>query len=356
MTYRFKDIRSLELEITSNCNAACPQCPRNYYGGETAEDLPLISWTLQDLQKILPLDLVRQLEFVYFCGTYGDPMFNRDIVRMCEWLKKHNVNLRIGIHTNGSVGRKESYSRLAVLVDFIGFAIDGLEDTNAIYRRKTCWQTIMKNAGAFIDHGGQAHWDFIVFEHNQHQVDQARELSQQLKFATFNVKKTYRFFNKSHELVPKVSVFNNKMQKIYEIKPPSLSHYQNKSIEPIKYIDKKHFMQKVQISCNNLKKNKIYIGADGYVFPCGWLHDRMYGIESENTCDRVKLTEMMQHIGGEQLANCFHSSLQSIVDGAWFKAIQARWSSDDRLERCAWICGDQMHFLQEQNELLNRDW
>ena len=78
MRYEFKKIESLQLEISSNCNASCPQCPRNFYGGKTVEDLPLITWTLNDLQQILTTQFVQQLKFVYFCGTYGDPMINKD--------------------------------------------------------------------------------------------------------------------------------------------------------------------------------------------------------------------------------------------------------------------------------------
>jgi len=241
------------------------------------------------------------------------------------------------------------------LANFIGFGIDGLEDTNAIYRRKTQWKTIMKNASAFIKNGGRAHWDFIVFEHNQHQVEQARELSQQMGFQTFNIKKTYRFFNKSHELVPSLDVLDDNMQKIYEIRPPSQPRYQNNSMKSIKFIDKKDYVKQAQISCRHLKKNHVYIGADGYVFPCGWLHDRMYGIESLHTQDRSRLANMMQDIGGAHLANCFHSSLESIIDGAWFKSIQDQWSAAHRLERCAWICGDH-NLINEQNELLQYDW
>ena len=57
-------------------------------------------------------------------------------------------------------------------IDLIGengyarFAIDGLEDTNHIYRRNTDWVKIVQNATAYIAAGGRAEWDFIVFAHN----------------------------------------------------------------------------------------------------------------------------------------------------------------------------------------------
>jgi MoaA/NifB/PqqE/SkfB family radical SAM enzyme len=355
MRYTYKDIKSLQLEITSNCNAACPQCPRNYHGGNTISELPLITWTLSDLKKILDKNFLKQLKFVYFCGTYGDPMFNKDIVNMCHWLKNHNPFLAIGIHTNGGLGSSRDYHALAQLVKFMSFGIDGLEKTNSIYRRNTVWSKIMKNAKTFIGAGGQAHWDFIVFEHNQHEVDQARLLSDQLGFKTFNVKKTYRFFNKSHDIVPYVNVHNTDNKKIYEIHPTTIEKFSNKSIEKIKSLEKKIYVDNTKITCKHLEKQEIYIGSDGYVFPCGWLHDRLYGIESQQTPDRAKIYEMMEKIGGKHLANCFQTPLESIVDGLWFQAIQESWSSD-RLERCAWLCGDTINVIEEQNEFLQYDF
>ena len=40
--------------------------------------------------------------------------------------------------------------------------------------------------------GGHAQWDFIVFRHNQHQVERAQQLSREWGFSKFQVKKTAR--------------------------------------------------------------------------------------------------------------------------------------------------------------------
>jgi len=70
------EVKSLQLEITNLCNAACPQCPRNYFGGKTLPTLPLKNWTLQEFKNAIPLEEFSSLEKVYFCGTYGDPFSN----------------------------------------------------------------------------------------------------------------------------------------------------------------------------------------------------------------------------------------------------------------------------------------
>ena len=46
---------------------------------------------------------------------------------------------------------------------------------------------------SFIEAGGRARWDFLVFDFNEHQVDEARKLSEEWGFEKFIVKKSSRF-------------------------------------------------------------------------------------------------------------------------------------------------------------------
>ena len=58
----------LRLQI---CNAACPMCARNDFGGKTKEDLELDEWSKDDIDKIF--GQFPNLENVMSCGTHGDP-------------------------------------------------------------------------------------------------------------------------------------------------------------------------------------------------------------------------------------------------------------------------------------------
>ena len=347
MKYGYDQIRSIELEISTLCNASCPQCPRNIWGGRTIESLPLVSWSLEQLQTALEPNFVRQLDMIYFCGTYGDPMANRSILPMTEWLRSVNPKIKLGIHTNGGIGTVDTYHQLAKSVDFVAFGIDGLSDTNHLYRRNVVWDKLMKNITAFINSGGYAVWDFIVFRHNQHQVDQAREISRQLRFSEFNVKKTGRFFNKSHEMVENVRVLDTDGKFEYIIEPPD-APYVNQAYSVLKQIDFEHYVNSTKISCYWKNHNMLYIGADGFVFPCGFLHDRLYGIEAEQTPDQEKIWSMMGRVGGSKFANVFETKLRDIVDGAWFDQIQKSWTQD-RLQRCGLMCGSDVNLLADQN-------
>ena len=108
-------------------------------------------------------------------------MMNPDIVQLTELFNSSNVT------TNGSCGRVDTYSNLARLGVQMTFSIDGLEDTNHIYRQDVVWSKVMERAKAFINAGGIAHWKFVVFKHNVHQIQSADRLSKKMGFASFEV-------------------------------------------------------------------------------------------------------------------------------------------------------------------------
>jgi MoaA/NifB/PqqE/SkfB family radical SAM enzyme len=341
----------LEWEITTACNAACPQCPRNYYGGSTWHTLPIVQNSLIWAKQYLPVDFIQRLRRIDFCGTYGDPIVNNELIDIVLWLLKVNPDLNITIKTNGSIRDSVWWAKLATTLGSNGsvfFGIDGLENTNHLYRKNTNFNKIIENATAFIKAGGIAHWSYIVFKHNEHQVDAAKQLSTDLGFANFNVKLTGRFFNKNHEIVKNVLVYNSKNQPEYTIELPTRTKYVNMAYSEIDQVN-----SNTEIKCKCKTLNRIYLSAEGYVFPCGWLHDRMYGHEAEQHPDHQKLENLFDLAGGKHLANIVHTNIDNIINGAWFKTIQDSWSNHDtKLDRCQIMCGNTADLIGNQNKLL----
>lgn len=354
--YKLDEIKTVEWEITNRCNASCPQCPRNNYGGKVVNSLTMHDVTLVQAQSMLPLSLMTNLETVYFCGTYGDPAVNRELLEICKWLKQHN--LKIGIHTNGGIQKPDWWAELASILttdDFVVFSIDGLEDTNHIYRIGVFWNKLLDNIKSFISAGGVAHWDYIVFKHNEHQVEQAKELSEQLGFAKFNYKKTSRFINKKHEVVDQWPVLDKKDNLLYYLELPENKKYLNQQISLYQQLVEQYgsfenYAMNTCITCFHDKTQKIYIGADGYVFPCGWLHDRIYGIEAEAHPDHQRLFSLFDQAGGKERVNLYHNTLERIVNTDWFPVLERSWTNVGRLSRCGTQCGEHFNPVGAQNE------
>lgn len=198
----------LQIEPTTSCALACPQCAR--YHEESIN--PLMTHAellLEDIKQLCPLEWVKTLEKMFLCGNYGEPAAAQDCLKILNWFKEVNPDIVLGVNTSGSLHNKLWWIKLAKILngplDYVVFSIDGLEDTNHIYRRKSSWNKIIDNALAFINAGGSAHWDMLVFEHNKHQVDQAEQLARNLGFSWFRTKYTDRIVSNKIQWLKKVS-------------------------------------------------------------------------------------------------------------------------------------------------------
>ena len=64
----------LKLDITTRCNAGCPQCHRtNLTGLKAHEWLPDIVWSLDQFKRAFPVQVAKHIYNYNICGTWGDP-------------------------------------------------------------------------------------------------------------------------------------------------------------------------------------------------------------------------------------------------------------------------------------------
>ena len=216
------------------------------------------------------------------------------------------------MNTNGSAQNELFWSTLAKLNVVIRFGIDGLDDTHCLYRIGTDWNKIIKNATVFIDNGGYAIWDMLVFEHNKHQVDACRDLSQQLGFKEFYSKNTSRFKD------DKLNVIDKQGRTIHVLYPTNRS---------------KQILTDTTgsvVNCKVAKEKNLYIGASGNVSPCCWLELSSAPIHNPNRID------YMDKIG--KYPNLHESTLSEIFDSGFFNMIQDTWSCNP-LKECSKQCG-----------------
>jgi len=363
MIYDYQDINTVHLEITDKCNASCPMCGRNKFGGPENEHLPQTELSLADIQQIMPEDFVRRLNRLYMCGNYGDPIVANDTLEVFAWLREINPNIKLGIHTNASARTPAWWTNLGKLLsrkgDYAKFGLDGLADTNHIYRRGTNWQKIMDNAQAFIDAGGIAQWEFIVFKHNEHQIEDARRLSEQMGFQQFRTKKTGRFFSNT-KLQGKDSqpVWSRNGMVEYHIEKPDNAEYHNDSlVNEQSLVDQfgsmQGYLDQTCVKCKVSEDKSLYISAEGLAMPCCWTANQLYVWYWPYKQSEIwKLLDYdTDHV------NAIKNPLESIVNGSYFNKIADSWSqpsiTDGKLRVCAKTCGsgfDQFGSQFKQNE------
>ena len=252
-------MKQIHVEASTYCNSRCPLCPRNSYGYNVKGVYPEIHLQVGKFKEALKK--IPGYEFVYFNGHLGDPMMNPNIVELTE-----QTNCLTSVTTNGSIGTKDSWIKLAKNNIRVNFSIDGLEDTNHLYRQDVNWNKIMERVRWFIDAGGHATWKWITFRHNKHQVEQAKELSKQLGFKELYTDEQGRNYgpaldregNVSHWILPAEG----------DEKP--VPYDAQAGIQRYKETHANFFPEEkiYNIQCEHLMNNDTYINAKGEVGPC----------------------------------------------------------------------------------------
>jgi MoaA/NifB/PqqE/SkfB family radical SAM enzyme len=336
--FKFSQIKQVHLEITNNCQASCSMCSRNISGGLPNDLIKVHNWSLEDFKTIMNPTLLSQLHGYYFCGTFGDPMLNDNLIEMCRYSTEVAPNVQIAIHTNGSARSTKWWTELAQALPndhFVVFALDGLADTQALYRVGTDFNKIIKNAKAFIDAGGKAEWCFIKFKHNEHQVEEARQMAKELGFAEFRLKNSSRFI-----IEPKKAVLNKDGQVTHYIEPATDT--------PLTFIDRKaiaaykEIVADSDINCKAQNDREIYIDAYKDFYPCCWIANIPYTpvLDDESANVRFEMKkqhdDLMSKIG---TYNVLERPLEEIIDS---EAFQTMWEDNwgkDKLIVCARSCG-----------------
>ena len=177
----------LEIELTTKCTLGCPACPRNH-SDDLKENWDVGHLDTNIIKKFADDPADRGYLFV---GCYGDPIYHPDFIEIMRYYTDRNK--RFTVHTNGSFKKQKWWNELASINwsrrQRFTFSVDGLEDTNHIYRIRADWKSIM--AGMQImgalpkDRKPWLLWKYLVFPYNEHQVEEARALAMELGFDDF---------------------------------------------------------------------------------------------------------------------------------------------------------------------------
>ncbi len=323
------NVTEIDLECTTFCNLKCPECNRTLDKDYVSSILNTTHITLENCKTwFKPTELIN-LTDVRFCGAIDEALMNPELTDILDFfLDEFNSVNYIDIRTNGAVRTPAFWTNLVNHLPtkhVIVFGLDGLEDTNHIYRVGAKWEKIINNAKAFISAGGNASWQFIEFEHNKHQIEEAKQLAKELGFKEFRlVSSTRPTMTENLEHIrkdDKVSALSNRKNKDFDkwmvkqgrlndntsikkkkpkIKEQSWAKMNEKdtksSVQEITLVKKDQVKLKTVIHCENqghgrgISGNRILINALAQVTPCCFLNgyfQHPYGYNK----NKIKLEE-----------------------------------------------------------------
>lgn len=357
--YELSDIKSIHLEITQRCQARCPMCDRNENGGAVNKHINLDELTLDDCKTIFPPEFIKQLNVMYMCGNLGDPIIAQDTLEIFKYFREHNPTMWLSMNTNAGARTAEWWTELASVFNKKGaviFSVDGLIDTNHIYRQGVNWSIVETSMKAFIAAGGRARWDFLVFDYNEHQVDEARRMSEEWGFEKFIAKKTGRFIDSSSKKKEKHTIKDRKGKDVAELSKPSNEKYQNAALNKQttiieKYGNMDNYYDAVPIKCKVKDEGNLFITAEGLALPCCWTAGRMY--KWWNQDPKVEqVWDFIDGVGGKDAIDASKHGLQKVFDSGIFTQIEESWKQpsckDGKLKVCSMKCGIEFDPFTEQ--------
>lgn len=296
------DVGRVQIEITNYCNAACPLCERAKLDKSILNNQHL---RLEDLEKWFGNSEWKRLEIIDLCGSSDEPTINPEIVEIIKFFQTLNNKVMVTVATNGGtrnekfwkeLGEISSHGRLKVI-----FGIDGLEDTNHIYRRNVKWEILDRNVKAFISNGGNAAWQFIVFEHNKHQTEEAYHKSKEYGFKNFKLRQSNR--SEVKDIVPSTD-FKHISNSTSRIKDRCLIKRDSAKVlcsAKVKKGQRRNF--------HSLLAN-MYVNFQGYLTPCCWMGTQ------------VGLTELWEYSEIDpKFHSLYHYSIDEIIAGPMWKSI-----------------------------------
>ena len=382
--FQYNTLNKIHIELSSLCNSICPNCPRYYQNSpnEIPELIPQ-SISIENFKKWFPPQTMSKINLLLLCGNHGDPVTCKDLLPIMEYcyetLPKDGA---VQMHTNGGMKSTKIWSRIGeIYANRPGwkmiFSIDGLEDTNHIYRRNVNWTKLMANVKAYTQHGGNSDWEFLIFQHNEHQIEEAKRLSKEIGIRNFSPKIAHGLDDgKNFATMP---ALNKEGKTDYHIYPPrekknKVNYIAEDNSDKIT-VKNKEFNQIRTMNMDSPKAYKpgtsgldrlgkqelkelddtvirprchkeVFVSAAGFITPCCWIGLLVPFVDDERKVsgffEHHQLKEKMMTIGLEKF-NLHNDTLENILDENRLNEVYSNdWNKTTacgKLQACTKTCG-----------------
>ena len=341
------------LDISTYCNAGCPQCHRTNPNGLSKEGwLPLIQWDLDMFKKAFPPSEMMRIKIFKFCGTWGDPVMCKDLDKIFAYIID-NSNTLISMDTNGSIRNADWWwdigvkcrSRLEVIFD-----IDGInQEMHEKYRRFTHLSKVLENMNMLSQTTSLVKSQTILFKHNQEYKSEIKKLV------------------KAHGSIAHAFVISDRFRGenirsfINEHGEEDYLEAADREVLPDGIIagsTDRH--NSYEIKCRwALPRNEIVVNPDGQIMPCCFhanahfwqRHDPAYK-NSNRMALNLNPVYSEDYNTNLKSYNILHTKLSEILNSDWFtQTLPNSIKGNDPIAQCVRNCSNRQKKTHQIREL-----
>lgn len=286
-------------------------------------------------QNQIGADVVKQIRKITFCGNDGDPIYCKELIEICQWLKTVNPEIQLVLITNGSYRSKAWWQDLGHVLthrDEIHWSLDGWDHgSNIQYRVNSDWSSIETGIHAFQTTNTDTYkvWAAIAFRFNQDHLSHMQDLASEMHMDLFQLTKSTKFgihypdaYGTDDPLCPDRSLVSSTHR--FERTIARLTD-KIRPEEPLKsmFWQRAQQLQKEQIHpgvC--LIGNKgVFLNSRGEFYPCCWTANRY----SHN---------QHWHDLAQQRFNLWQSSFADIINDDFWKNEFLKFDSLECRTKC----------------------
>jgi len=171
----------------------CPHCARVVYdeNNQVLATNPILpgneQLNISVIENLANSPLITEETVVRLSGAFSDPLMHPHLLELVEAIYNHMPYVHLRITTNGG-SRTPAYVRKVadVLAKWpnwktcFDFSIDGLADTNGLYRYNVKFERAYANMLAAIESGCRVKWHCLEFPWNSHQLPEIERQANEL--------------------------------------------------------------------------------------------------------------------------------------------------------------------------------
>jgi len=179
--------RAINIDAGFRCTLECPGCARTKFTRK-GKKIPGKDLTIDQFDK-----LTDYFKRVSFCGTWSDPIFNKNLIEFLKICKEKNISTEI---SNAASHKPVQWYEEAFKANkdvWWHFGIDGLPEESHKHRKNQDGVKLFDMMLTAKYLGLNVIWQYIVFDYNEDHIEKAIKLAKMHKLKINLIESTRDF-------------------------------------------------------------------------------------------------------------------------------------------------------------------